>query len=119
MFVIYPEQLRGETDRIQQEIKMRNEAYEMLQAACNALNNMSSMDEQVSRLRQLLKGQEEQIAALCRMHSLLEEIRYQYEKTEKRIVNEAEGVGEENARIINRQHISDVVIPRTVRIVQM
>ena len=116
MFVVYPDQLRNSADRIREEICLRNEAYEKIDSACRELNRMSSMDEQVSKLRQQLKGLEQEISALCRMYSLLEEIRYTYERTEKMIVNEAEGVGEENARIIRRQRIRNIVIPGNFRI---
>lgn len=119
MFVVYPDQLRYSAERIREEICLRNEAYEKIDSACRALNRMSSMDEQVSRLKQQLKGLENEISALCRMYSLIEEIRYTYEETEMRIVNEAEGVGEENTRIIRRQHIRRVVIPDNIRIVRM
>ncbi|MBR3637294.1 MAG: hypothetical protein IKN45_05145 [Lachnospiraceae bacterium] len=118
MFVVYPDNLRNNAEKVQEEIRLRNEAYEKLQRSCNALSNMSSMDEQVNRFRQLLKGLENQISALCRMHSLMEEIRYRYEKEERKVVNDAEGVREENESIIRRQHIRHVAVPSGIQIVR-
>ena len=118
MFVVYPDNLRNTAERILNEIRLRSEAYNKLQSACNALSNMSSMDEQVNRLKQQMKGLEEQISALCRLHSLVEEVRYLYERAERRVCDNAEGVRTENERIVSRQHMVQIVLPRGVRIMQ-
>lgn len=115
MFYINPDNLRNSCEDLQREIHLREEACEIINSAARNLGEMSSMEEQVAKLKMLLRAMEERISELCRIYSAIQEICYRSDMEERAILNNLEGIGNSNSSIIARQHIREILIPGVFR----